>query len=1440
MQKITRIYVGNYGIDMAWYDGIVFDMTDPDSGAPTDTIINLENGGGKTTLLSFVFSCFETAQERFLKHIQNKNHRFSQYFARDGLPGVVLIEWEMPARVAGGEPYRLVIGQVVSVKSNTERDEVDRVFFSFEAVDALRFESVPAPKLTMAPANSMAEFMRWMHEAQKSSADFFHTRTQQDWQKHLRDERLIDIEMLQLQVNFSAQEGGIDEGFLKFNSEPEFIRKFFDLTLDAERAASVRLAVVNTCDKLRRKPFFQKRLTELSTLQTSLTQFDGLAQAYATAKASQSDMVNQGGGLVLSLELRAKEQFATAESQAEEKSRQEKIGSEQDQAEKEFGEKQIVLTSLRHTRHVAAAETTKASTTESLTDAKNKLRYVQAAKARSEISAAEATKDGLEKQASQATAELQPWRASAENQGAILRRALYTEELRLRNEAKAEGTKESAAQEVRGAQAKELGRLTASETTLIKEQASLVAAEHAFTTAKAQLVADQLLEANETTAAAIQRWTATAGSERATEAQRLQEASELRRQEQEWHTKAQAENEEAARLETTASQQQRFVAEGQAEQERLSQLPALRQAAEAETADPDSPALLIALDRLAHSSEREVSLSDVRLAELQAAKSSIEETGVAGNSRDVNAVVARLRELGVKSAQPYNVYISKALPDADRARQVVASNPSRFMGVCVAATEFEKARQIEQQLPKLTSPVVVSISALDAEPSQEERLTVSASDDARFNVDAAAVLLATLETQLSAESDRRRLYADRQREAQAGRQQLEAYLARFGAAALQRAANDVTRLTSEANAAKERATAAATKANECRAGGEQRQAEAQACGVAASTAERHRRDLERFARTHEEGHALRVERLLAISSEITAIGERRAEIGLEQEQQEALEKAAYRARIGLEGQANQLGDERGELKYYDKAFDAAAHLAENPQQLAVLRELYANAVKTFETQEKDRVGLLHQQLEYARTQYLEKTKAFTKNFAGVQLLDMAPYLNCNFDAVIPATVEEIDVADKASREADSALAVAKNQSKEFHKSNKPSYEPTEEMLKLDEEGLAAQIDLTSAFRATSAQAAKDARIAAARAKELAKQAEQGAKEATNVAKMVRSALSLPDLIAANPVELLGDINLQTTTVVTEFQSRSKMVDTARTKAHRAFDNLKTAATRTELLEVEPDIATQLQRNDFDAACADSQRLLEGILDRIGTTQASLEGMKEDFDACVGELTNLANSALTLLHSAVNNKKVPAGAPYVGGKSVIKMRARFHEIPHDARRQALHSYLDALIESNIVPARGPELVADALLRIHGKPLGLQMLKMVPDEALQYVAVDKIQNSGGEGVVMAMFLYLLINQLRSETQAKLKKTGGGPLILDNPFAKATTPTLWKAQRLLAQSMDVQLIFATALPDYNTVGEFSRFNRLRKAGKNTKTGRWHLEAVDFKLREQEAEAA
>jgi hypothetical protein len=186
-----------------------------------------------------------------------------------------------------------------------------------------------------------------------------------------------------------------------------------------------------------------------------------------------------------------------------------------------------------------------------------------------------------------------------------------------------------------------------------------------------------------------------------------------------------------------------------------------------------------------------------------------------------------------------------------------------------------------------------------------------------------------------------------------------------------------------------------------------------------------------------------------------------------------------------------------------------------------------------------------------------------------------------------------------------------------------------------------------------------------------------------------------------------------------------------------------------------------------------------------------------------------------------------------------MRANFGAINAETRRQALTHYLDDLIQNNVLPAKGADLVAEALRRMYGgRPLGLQVLRMVVDANQQYAPVDKISNSGGEGVVMALFLYVVIAQLRAETQAKLHKLAGGPLILDNPFAKATSPTMWKAQRLLAQSMGVQLVFATAIQDYNALAEFSSFVRLRRAGQNSKTGRWHLECVRYRLNKPPAD--
>lgn len=1435
MQKITRIYVGNYGIDMAWYDGITFDLTDPDDGNPTDTIINLENGGGKTTLLSFIFSCFETSQERFLKHIQNKNHRFSQYFAKDGLPGIVLIEWLMPARVAGGAPYRLVTGQAVAVRTNAERDEVDRVFFSFEASQGLTFETVPAPKLCFAPVTNMNEFSRWMHESHKTSPDFFHTRTQSDWQKHLRDERLIDVEMLQLQVNFSAQEGGIDTGFLTFTSEPEFIRKFFDLTLDPERSAAVRLAVVNTCDKLSRRPHFQQCLTELTKLRDNLTHFNEVAGSFATARASQDEAVRRGSGLALSLDTRNRDRTQLAADEATRATDQELLANESAQTASKHGDDVLVLTALRYLRSMKRAEAAKEQAAHALTSSRNKRTHVMAAQARRELDDLDTRLTELDAMSLAAKGQLAPWLDNVEKQGALLRRALYLGEQNLRKDAKAAAAQDEAAQQKRKQLNKEMTTSRSEEQRLVSEQAALNAGESAFTATYVQLVREGLLETDEETAMALFRHTRTATASRAREEALREQAEELGRQEKTSQAQSSAEGTEAVRLKAEIGPHERYISEGEAEREQLSQLPSLRQAADAETADPDSAALLPALDRLVQGSESEVAQCDVRLAALRSSKAAIIETGVAGATRDVNEVVARLREMGVRSATPFNTYIAQALPDAAKARILVTSNPARFLGVCVASAELDKARTVLDRPLQLAAPVMVSAAALEADPLEANRFVLPAADDAAFNCVAAIELLSSLDSRLEVEENRRSLYANRQREALSAKQRLNAYCSRFGDGATSRARAEVARLAAESQAALERAQEAGQATSGYRAKAESARAEANESSRTAASAEENGRAVRRFIETHETGRPIRLARIDALRVEIAAKSEVRERIEALVEDCSNAEKLAFQQKVRLENSAAQLASERGILKYYSKSFPAELHLENHPQELAGLREMYADTLKAYEAEAQNRMGLVHERQDAARNTRISKAKAFTENFPGVQLSDFSLYLNANFAVLLPTTQHEIDEADKVFRSAENKLAVAASEQSNYAKAHKTVTPVTQDMVALSDAELDKTILTSTQDQLQAAATALAAKAEADRCRERARQAREAATQALNTASALRAALSLPELLDAEPEELFEDIAGQTNQVIVNFQLKAKSVESARIKAYKSFEALKVAAGTSTLQKVEPDIASQLLRNDFDAACADSTRLLEGIEDRIGTTQSSLDGMTSDFENCVGELSNLTNGAITLLNSATTNKKVPVGAPYVGGKAILKMRARFHELGQDVRRQHLRNYLDSLIGNNTVPAKGPELVAEALLRIHGKPLGMQMLKMVPDENLQYVAVDKIQNSGGEGVVMAMFLYMVINQLRSETQAKLKKAGGGPLILDNPFAKATTPTLWKAQRMLAESMDVQLIFATALPDYNTVGEFGRFVRLRKAGKNTKTGRWHLEAVDFKLSPQ-----
>jgi hypothetical protein len=1462
MQRIARIYLGNCGYSMAWYDGLLLDLTDPETRQPTDTIINLENGGGKTSLLSLIFSCFDTSQDRFLKHLQSKNNHFSQYFSQDGLPGFILVEWEMPSRMAGGAPYRLVVGQVVSIKAGNDAPESDRIFFSFEAAGPLTLESIPAPKLGTAPSASLAEFSRWIHDEQKRHPDVYITRKQADWQRHLREERLIDLEMLQMQVNFSVQEGGFDSGFLNFTSEAAFLQKFFHLTLDAQRAAAVRDAVAIACDKLRRKPFYQAKFNELTKFRVVLNSFEQLAHSYRLALGDQAGVIFSGARLVLGLQERAGVRREKQKQEQAYEGTQRAVAAAAAAEVLSYSRQAATMTSLMHVRAVRAANARAEEAAQTLAAALDRITHVKAARLVAEINAQERRLKELEAQAELAQEGLKPFKDQLHMQGALLRAALYQHE-QVQREKQRKIEKES---DERGTQVKAHRTALVEEgkrsRALVEERAKLTQQEWSWAVERDRMVASGRLNgAGELSEDALTRWSAAEQQMRREEEAHKLEAGQHDLQEHHWRKEEVRLGNELGRLDAEIRAATDFIGEGNTERERLSQLPAILSAVESDSADPDSPALPTVLERVVTSSALEVSLTDVRLAELKATMRAIEETGVAGNSPDVARVVSKLREAGIRSARPYNEYLADALPHAERSRALVLSDPARFLGVSLAHSEMDKARLVDWKGQKLSRPVVISPLALEPSADAGTRVVAPAESDAAYNRAAAEALAGTLAESIRQEERRREDYYQRQTGTLAALEALRAYVKRFGEGRLAQAGIRRGQLQAERQLDQDQKEEAHGKATaEGAAARESRELATQRDRLARE-ARAHVHALQHFIDQYEANREQRLERLAELEVILEDIEVRRETTEAEIARIEALTMEQNKLSVRAESDAQALALERTRLEFYDKALRADELLKANPQSLEVLRGTYSDALTLYKTNEQDQLGVLSVQLSEVRKRRDQKKEEYTRDYDRVTKAHVAPYDGMDHTAMLPGLDAERARAMQEHTSAVAAVGGVQTASTEWHRKNRDVQAATPDMEALDDAALEGRRDEAISLSVATGERQAKALGEVDRARDGAKQLGEAAAQDAQLAEVGKSSMKLeaqpnlellnlelaslsgrPPLALDELPELVLEENAseQVMRIVREHGEKSKASDKAQGKAREAFDAVKKAAAEQELQKVEPELAAAMLANEFKAACSDAGRLLEGLDDRISTTKDNLDKMQTDFEACVTEMANLSRVALSLLGAAMD-KRVPATAPYVAGKAVLKMRANFGAINLEARRQALTHYLDSLIQANVLPAKGSDLVAESVLRIHGgRPLGLQVLRMVIDESQQYVPVEKISNSGGEGVVMALFLYVVITQLRAETQAKLQKVAGGPLILDNPFAKATSPTMWKAQRLLAQAMGVQLVFATAIQDYNALAEFSAFIRLRRAGQNSKTGRWHLETVRYRLNDEATHGA
>jgi len=1426
--RISRIYVDRFGSPTSWYEGMTFDLCEPVTGEAIDSCMNLENAGGKTSLLSYIFSCFEPKQDRWLQHLQSSSHAFRDYFARDIRPSFMIIEWIMPSRSPNGQNYRLVIGQAVQLKESADRaSEVDRRFFAFESSPALAWEHLPVPGISMAPVQSLQEFLNWGHQTARvqSQGDFHMIVNQGDWVAHLEQRRLIDVELLKMQLSFNSREGGSEEGFLSFSSESDLVSKLLHLSMNQEHTDALRDMVAQTMDRLKAKPKHEARLHQLKLLQQWMKPFSESAAELLGAKAALLEVEQQAADTLFTMrdqvngldvrlanantaisQLQQMADLAAAEAVSSKHNHHALIGLELSRADEAAKEKSQSL-------HTA------------LQAGQARLECLSGALIKREIASVEKLIQELTQQADALKAELKPFEDDADRMGAMLRYVISQHIAK--HQAKGN---ELVAQEREGNTS--LNKIAQQRQWANDRKATLKGSKGAVEQSIKSAIQFQeglieggwLLPTDIDVAAAIERLSTAIEELKA----RFDDLKEQRVTKKAALAQAQAEAADAMQQVTQARVEQvplnQWLRNYDHRVETLQNDPALATLVEG-LCDPHSTALVTQVQHFIESTRTQMSDCTIRLKQLKEQQLSVEQSGLAGRSDDVDLVVHALHGAGIRSARAANTYVADLRPDAPDARALVLSDPARFLGVNVAKDEWPKAVHAARSMQlSLSLPVTLAIASLDVEPTADDRYVFGPEKDAIFNKRAAQEVLAECENLIRAVEAGYDAFAEREIKAQSSLAGLQAFQRDYSRESIQQTVDALEQLQRDAEVAEAKHAEHSEIARRVDGEVEALNGLIETLPGEISTLGDGLQRLSDYAANWEPRIASGRKELAEISRELGQVETSLAQMKADEDAGKASLRDIRSEQSKCVRAVDLLQNEFEQVSRCDTAHDASAEVLEKGYDLKTLRDLYAHAYAMLTTQEKDKLGVIGAQLEMQRRQVSRLTEQYQSDFGRLDVTLVDALVSTDIEAEIESQKRLNGRTADEKEEAAHSLGVASSQLQAFRKEH-PSVHPTPEMMALEDDELPALAARELSHSQTKTEEAEsiNRQIVQKRA-DVANDVKQKATLETHI-KLLTSSFTANNLVP-KLIDLGDEIGDRVADLLSTWRRRGDAVSGLRSKTDKAHRDLLKVATNVDFVVVEGEVSAYISQDDFEKACLDHQRLVEMVDDRVASVTDQLDKMTPDFESCVTEVYNQATSASSLVKHAVGIT-MPLGTPYVSGKPILKMAANLTGKTPDQRKIEIRHYLNSQIESGVVPRTGADIITQCLLSFTShRSFGLQMLKMEQNAAFQYQSVNDMKKSGGQGTVIATFLYMLISHMRVNTQTQAKRGGGGPLLLDNPFANVQTRALIDAQRILAASLGIQLICFTANADANILEGFRRIIRLRKAGVNSKTNRTHIE--------------
>jgi hypothetical protein len=205
------------------------------------------------------------------------------------------------------------------------------------------------------------------------------------------------------------------------------------------------------------------------------------------------------------------------------------------------------------------------------------------------------------------------------------------------------------------------------------------------------------------------------------------------------------------------------------------------------------------------------------------------------------------------------------------------------------------------------------------------------------------------------------------------------------------------------------------------------------------------------------------------------------------------------------------------------------------------------------------------------------------------------------------------------------------------------------------------------------------------------------------------------------------------------------------------------------------------------------------------------------DRVVNIVLAAVDEGLDLLKQVSSMSKLPESLPQAG-KQFLIIETKASESPAE-RRARVADLIDELLQTGDIGKDDVALIQKAVRRVAGR---MKVRVLHPDlhHGTKRLSISDMRAlSGGERLTSAILLYCALVRLRSSEKSR---RGSGVLILDNPIGTASRQSFLDLQREVARSMDMQLIYATGVKDLSAVGALENVIRLRNTRADKRTGK------------------